>query len=129
LRSQRKGPVSPSHRARDSARVCPWPGVTSARDRARAGSPTAWRVASLRYNPGCDADNRRTWTTSVQAMSRAESTRGRPRGLARRLVLLQTPDPERMFARFPRIIEYRLVRRGSTPGGATVRQASDGGRA
>ena len=91
---------------------CPWPGVTSAGDSASADSPTARRVASLRYNPGRDADNRRTWMASVRAMSRAESTPG----LARRHVLLQTPDPERMFARFPRIIEYGLVRRGSTPG-------------
>ena len=52
---------------------CPWPGVTSARGRARAGSPTARRIASLPYNPGCDADSRRTWTTSVRWMSQADS--------------------------------------------------------
>ena len=65
-RSQRKGPVLSSHRARDSARGCPWPGVTSARDRARAGSPVHRRIASLLDNPGCDADSLRTWTTSVR---------------------------------------------------------------
>ena len=61
---------------------CPWPGVTSARDRARAGSPVDRRIASLPDNPGCDADSRRTWTTSVQGMSQTDSTgdRARPPG-------------------------------------------------
>ncbi len=61
---------------------CLWPGVTSARDRAGAGSPTDRRIASLLGNPGCDADSRRTWTTSVQGVSQADSTRlrGRPHG-------------------------------------------------
>ena len=59
---------------------CLWPGVTSARDRARAGSPTDRRIASLLGNPGCDADSRRTWTTSVQGVSQADSTRGRAHG-------------------------------------------------
>src|SRR3954452_24447663 len=31
---------------------CAWPGVTSARDRARAGSPDDRRIASLLGNPG-----------------------------------------------------------------------------
>jgi hypothetical protein len=34
---------------------CPWPGVTSARDRARADSPDDRRFALLPGNPGCDA--------------------------------------------------------------------------
>ena len=38
------------------------------------------RIASLLGNPGCDADSRRTWTTSVQGISQADSTRGRPHG-------------------------------------------------
>ena len=46
----------------------------------RAGSPTDRRIASLPGNPGCDADSRRTWTTSVQGMSQADSTRDRPHG-------------------------------------------------
>src|SRR5208282_477903 len=59
---------------------CLWPGVTSARDRVRAGSPTDRRIASLLGNPGCDADSRQTWATSVQGVSQADSTRGRPHG-------------------------------------------------
>jgi hypothetical protein len=78
----------------------PWPGVTSARDRARAGSPVDRRIASLPYNPGCDADSRRTWTTSVQGMSQADSTGDRAHRPARRLPPLQTRHPGGMFARF-----------------------------
>ena len=92
-RPQRKGPVScvtPGPRLREG---CPWPGVTSARDRARAGSPTDRRIASLLYNPGCDADSGRTWTTSVRSMSQADSTRGRPCGPAAVVVPLQTRPP------------------------------------
>ena len=47
---------------------------------ARAGSPTDRRIASLLGNPGCDADSRQTWTTSVQVVSQADSTRGQPHG-------------------------------------------------
>jgi hypothetical protein len=96
---------------------CPWPGVTSARGRARAGSPTARRIASLPYNPGCDADSRRTWTTSVRWMSQADSgPASRP---ARGLVSLQTRRPERMFARFRWITGRRLVRMRKSGLGAT----------
>ena len=87
-----------SHRARDSARGCPWPGVTSARDRARASSPRNRRNASLRYNPGGDADSGQTWTTSVRSMSQADSTRGRPCGPATALYPYRRGSPGRMFA-------------------------------
>ena len=79
---------------------CPWPGVTSARDRARAGSPVDRRIASLPNNPGCDAYSRRTWATSVQSMSQADSTGDRAHRLARCLSPLQTRHPGGMFARF-----------------------------
>ena len=79
---------------------CPWPGVTSARDRARAGSPVGRRIASLPNNPGCDAYSRRTWATSVQSMSQADSTGDRAHRPARRLAPLQTRHPGGMFARF-----------------------------
>jgi hypothetical protein len=59
---------------------CPWPGVTCARDRARASSPTDRRIASLLGNPGCDSDSRPTWTTSMQGMSQADSRRDQPCG-------------------------------------------------
>ena len=39
---------------------CSWPGVTSARDRAGAGSPMNRRIVSLLGNPGRGADSRRT---------------------------------------------------------------------
>ena len=79
---------------------CPWPGVTSAGDKARAGSPVDRRIASLPDNPGCDADSRRTWTTSVAGMSQADSTGDRAHLPARRLAPLQTRHPGGMFARF-----------------------------
>ena len=80
-RSQRKRPGVVRHTGPETPREgCPWPGVTSARDRARACSPMNRRTASLLYNPGCDADSGRTWTTSVRSMSQADSTRGRPGG-------------------------------------------------
>ena len=62
------GPETPSQ-------GCRWPGVTSARDRARASSPTDRRIASLSGNLSSDAHSRRTWATSVHGVSQAESTR------------------------------------------------------
>jgi hypothetical protein len=59
---------------------CRWPGVTSARDTARADSPTDRRIVSLLANAGCDADVRQTRTTSVQGVFQADSTRGHPHG-------------------------------------------------
>jgi hypothetical protein len=67
---------------------CLWPGVTSARDRAAAGSPPDRRIASLLGNSGWNANTRRTWTTSVYGLSQADLTRDRPHGPPRRLVLL-----------------------------------------
>src|SRR5271166_2492366 len=48
-------------------------GIEPERARRRIGG-------SLLGNPGRDADSRRTWTTSVQGVSQADSTRGRPHG-------------------------------------------------
>ena len=79
---------------------CPWPGVTSARDRARAVSPTDRRIASIPGNPGCDADSGRTWTTSVQAMSQANSIQDQLLVSTRRLASLQTSHSRRKFAHF-----------------------------
>ena len=60
-RYQRKRPGVLRHTGPETPREgCPWPGVTSARDRARADSPTERRIALLPGNPGCDADFRQT---------------------------------------------------------------------
>jgi hypothetical protein len=100
-RFQRKGPVDCGHTGPETPREgCPWPGVTSARDRARAGSPTDRRIASSLGNPGCDADSGRTWTTSVQVTSQANSISGRLLVSTRVLASLQTWHFRRKFAHF-----------------------------
>src|SRR5262249_15927783 len=73
---------------------CQGPGVTFAKDRARPYSPDVRRIASPLGNPGTDMDSRRSWTTSVQMMSQANSIRldstqlnsGPTSWIARRLV-------------------------------------------
>ena len=100
-RFQRKGPVYHGHTGPETPREgCLWPGVTSARDRARAGSPTVRRIASILGNPGCDADSGRTWTTSVQVMSEANSIQGRLLVPTRRLASLKTWHSGRKSAHF-----------------------------
>src|SRR4051812_8473507 len=94
---------------------CPWPGVTSARDKARAGSPVDRRIASLPDNQACDADSRRTWTTSVQGMSRADSTGdpGSPPGPSSRTLTDAAPRGD--VRAIPRRFSDRLS--GGTPHG------------
>ena len=124
FRGPNKKARCPGHTGPETPREgCPWPGVTSARDRARAGSPVDRRIASLLGNPGCDFDSRRTWTTSVQGVSRADSTRDRSHGPARRLAPLQTRHPGRMFARFRRI---PMLASGDEPRSAIRRLVSPG---
>ena len=110
-RSQRKRPGVLRHTGPETPREgCPWPGVTSARDRARAGSPINRRIASLRYNPGCDADSRTNMDDlgAIDVSGRLDS--GQASRAGHRLVPLQTRLPERMFARSRRIIGAWLVR-------------------
>jgi hypothetical protein len=107
---QRKGPVYLGHTGPETPREgCSWPGVTSARDNAGAGMPTDRRIAPLLGNPGCDANCRRTWTTSVQLMYQVDSLRGRFQVSTRRLALLLTRHAGEMFAHSREIFFPRSV--------------------